>query len=729
VKATGQFVNLDKTLNMNKDINSRLIVFLSIAILLLASPAFSSNYYWVGGSGTWSNFSAHWATTSGGTIFHSQEPTIADNVYFDGNSFTATGQEVSFLNDTVYCHDIEWAGVFYNPFFNAPSGLLHVGGSMNLTDSIVTQYPFAVSFEATTPGQFVYSNGTFISATFDGAGGNWTMLSVLSCGDLTVRQGDFISNNQLLFIGSLLGGNFVSNSGLPRSVSLGTSEVIVNANWSFSAAGLTLSAASSTISMQNGANVVFDGAGQVYHDVDFINPNAIVNGNNSFDRVVTYDHTTFTGNNTFDTLFIDNPTIPVNPVLFQSGSTQTILMLMEINSAPGHMITIESTTPGVQSTIFLGPNDTICLNYVNLIDQNAIGGGAFFAGSSSNNVSNNSGWQFSDCTQGIPSVWPGDANHDLIVDNFDVLNIATGINLYYGFMRPQATNNFTAQPCMDWPYQDANGTNYKFADSNGDMLILDDDTLAIFQNYGQIHPARLADLHEIISATGPDLYFQIPTTIIPGSTITIPVLLGTSAMPATNVYGIAFSVGYDTSLIVPGSVSINYSGSWLVSAGNNIHIEKSFPLNGQIDLGFARTDQQNVSGNGMIATLTFQIRNNVYGFGLLQLFHVRLISEDGALLSTIPQQSMLYVGMNELEANISASVFPNPTDGLVTISLTNAPAFSTSLQLTDLAGKIILQKEITEQNSQLDISDLDAGTYLVLILVEQQRSVFRIVRD
>ncbi|HXC03139.1 MAG TPA: hypothetical protein VNZ86_00230, partial [Bacteroidia bacterium] len=48
-------------------------------------------YYWVGGSGSWSMYSTHWATASGGVLFHIQTPTPNDTVVFDANSFTAPG--------------------------------------------------------------------------------------------------------------------------------------------------------------------------------------------------------------------------------------------------------------------------------------------------------------------------------------------------------------------------------------------------------------------------------------------------------------------------------------------------------------------------------------------------------------------------------------------------------------------------------------------------------------
>jgi len=57
-------------------------------ILLTTIISRATNYYWVGGSGNWSDYASHWATTSGGSTFHSQVPTTNDDVFFDANSFT-----------------------------------------------------------------------------------------------------------------------------------------------------------------------------------------------------------------------------------------------------------------------------------------------------------------------------------------------------------------------------------------------------------------------------------------------------------------------------------------------------------------------------------------------------------------------------------------------------------------------------------------------------------------
>ena len=79
--------------------------FLAIAMVMAMllpglNPLRAATYYWVGGTGTWSDYSNHWATSSGGTTFHTQMPGAADDVVFDANSFLQA-------DDTVYIDQME----------------------------------------------------------------------------------------------------------------------------------------------------------------------------------------------------------------------------------------------------------------------------------------------------------------------------------------------------------------------------------------------------------------------------------------------------------------------------------------------------------------------------------------------------------------------------------------------------------------------------------------------
>ena len=52
-------------------------------------------YYWVGGSGDWTNINTHWSKSSGGNSFHTTLPNQFSTVIFDVNSFSTTGATVN----------------------------------------------------------------------------------------------------------------------------------------------------------------------------------------------------------------------------------------------------------------------------------------------------------------------------------------------------------------------------------------------------------------------------------------------------------------------------------------------------------------------------------------------------------------------------------------------------------------------------------------------------------
>jgi len=78
---------------------------LFIAVLLCFHSVFAADYFWIGGTGNWSDIS-HWATTSNGVITHGQAPTADDDVYFDFNSFDAPGQVVTLNSSIIFCRNM-----------------------------------------------------------------------------------------------------------------------------------------------------------------------------------------------------------------------------------------------------------------------------------------------------------------------------------------------------------------------------------------------------------------------------------------------------------------------------------------------------------------------------------------------------------------------------------------------------------------------------------------------
>ncbi len=94
--------------------------------ILTTLNIYSIDYYWIGGSGKWSELN-HWATTSGGFVNHGGAPNDNDNVYFDSNSFTAENQVIEIDVASAYCKNMDWTQVRFNPLITGKSKLYIYG--------------------------------------------------------------------------------------------------------------------------------------------------------------------------------------------------------------------------------------------------------------------------------------------------------------------------------------------------------------------------------------------------------------------------------------------------------------------------------------------------------------------------------------------------------------------------------------------------------------------------
>ncbi|MFI5220333.1 MAG: hypothetical protein ACHQNT_12685, partial [Bacteroidia bacterium] len=146
----------------------------------------ASDYYWVGGTGSWSDYANHWATTSGGLIFHIQIPGPLDDVYFDANSFTSTGQTVSMDTTFFYLRNMDWTGAQFLPTFNA--GNINIYGSLTLINNLDWNGG-SLHFLATTPVTITSAGNTLNNVLLEGAGGTWLLSDNLACVILNINAG------------------------------------------------------------------------------------------------------------------------------------------------------------------------------------------------------------------------------------------------------------------------------------------------------------------------------------------------------------------------------------------------------------------------------------------------------------------------------------------------------------------------------------------------------------
>ena len=83
---------------------------------------------------------------------------------------------------------------------------------------------------------------------------------------------------------------------------------------------------------------------------------------------------------------------------------------------------------------------------------------------------------------------------------------------------------------------------------------------------------------------------------------------------------------------------------------------------------------------------------------------------------------IISVGIMETELNISLLIFPNPTADHLTLQIEDYNNEKLSYQLLDIQGKFLGSEAITTSNTQINLSDLSAGTYLINIIQENRHA-------
>lgn len=289
------------------------------------------------------------------------------------------------------------------------------------------------------------------------------------------------------------------------------------------------------------------------------------------------------------------------------------------------------------------------------------------------------------------SVWAGDANGDYTVTLYDPLAVA----LAYGKTGPARTGASTAwaaQYCTPWAWSFNNNVNYKHADCDGNGIVDNADLTAITANYGQFH---LKEGQAPYKGTGvPSLYFDhTGINASPGATVTVPIKLGSAAQMMNNIYGLAAQIR--VAGITPGAPAISYPVSWIGTATGTVRFSRITGSN-TIDWAYARNNQQNVSGQGTIAALSFTIPSGTPAGQqiVLSLQQARLINAAGA---TITDFNALADTLHVVPTNVgtvttasfNAVIVPNPATHAVLYLSAPSKNMPVSVHITDIAGRMV----------------------------------------
>lgn len=171
--------------------------------ILINFITYGSDYYWVGNNGNWSDFTNHWATSSGGGVFHTQAPTAADNVFIDANSFTLTGQTITMDVDGL-CLDLDFNGVTNSAAISTVGFNLTASGDVTLSNA----------FDFSGFSDTLYLDGLKAGAihSFDSDGANTSNMFLVASLSTDTDQYQLINNDLDVYLLGVISGGFSFNT-------------------------------------------------------------------------------------------------------------------------------------------------------------------------------------------------------------------------------------------------------------------------------------------------------------------------------------------------------------------------------------------------------------------------------------------------------------------------------------------------------------------------------------
>jgi hypothetical protein len=84
-------------------------------------------------------------------------------------------------------------------------------------------------------------------------------------------------------------------------------------------------------------------------------------------------------------------------------------------------------------------------------------------------------------------------------------------------------------------------------------------------------------------------------------------------------------------------------------------------------------------------------------------------------------------GINELLTESNVSLYPNPATNLLNIKFENYGNELIEMEIIDLTGKIVKQEQLTDNQSIINLEDLQRGIYFIKLINEQASSSHKIV--
>lgn len=328
----------------------------------------------------------------------------------------------------------------------------------------------------------------------------------------------------------------------------------------------------------------------------------------------------------------------------------------------------------------------------------------------------------------FPAIWPGDADGNGTVDQFDLLPIGLAYGSS-GTARANAQITWEAHNTQKWQQTLVNSDiDLAFVDADGSGRIDAADTSAIARNWQRVHSDGLPKLAQPeIRGSGASLFIDADT-VRSGAGQWFPLELGTATQTAEGVYGLAFSISYDPKQVKEAEMSFSAESSWLGTIGQDMMaFQRNNPAKGRIDVAITRIDGRNVSGFGRIGKVKITIEDVILNLRdeenpkvRLSIDNVRLINrlDESIPVSPLPSTptAKKEVSTSIYDPRLSAliRVYPQPAQDQLYLDYGDLPL--RSVQLLQLDGKALTGVLVPQRS--LSLAGIPNGVYFLKVVAE-----------
>jgi hypothetical protein len=218
------------------------------------------------------------------------------------------------------------------------------------------------------------------------------------------------------------------------------------------------------------------------------------------------------------------------------------------------------------------------------------------------------------------------------------------------------------------------------------------------------------------------------------NTVSFDVFAGDATLPVNNLYGLAFTLNYDATLLDNNSTSFSVNGSGLGTHNVDlITLNKPFFANGYNDIALVRTNQANVNGEIYLGSFTVRTALGIDSIELLTVSASNVHAIDAnqnniplaSLPATVTIDPTLPTGINTIEAAALFNFYPNPASDQFTVR-TNG-YIATRMILMNSFGQQVVTVQPNAEQTIFSTATLAEGVYFLSVETESGRSIKQVV--